>query len=124
MKIHQFLAAVAAALITAWPIHALAEESASAAPTLAVAQLTADGNLRKPADLASWVFLGASLGMGYNPGSFNAAARSFASSRSSDSRDKDSVSPTTPESLRSTLGIRASPEGRSDVARRRRFAAP
>jgi hypothetical protein len=27
----------------------------------------------KPADLTDWVFLGTSLGMGYNPGSFNAS---------------------------------------------------
>jgi hypothetical protein len=38
-----------------------------------MAQLTAAGKLTKPADLTTWVFLGASLGMGYNPGSFNAA---------------------------------------------------
>src|SRR5215510_16410112 len=38
-----------------------------------VARLTADGKLQKPADLDHWVFLGTSLGMGYNPGSFNAA---------------------------------------------------
>jgi hypothetical protein len=40
---------------------------------LEVARLTADGKLQKPADLDHWVFLGTSLGMGYNPGSFNAA---------------------------------------------------
>ena len=40
---------------------------------LQLAQFTADGKMQKPADLQSWVFLGASLGMGYNPGSFNAA---------------------------------------------------
>jgi Cytochrome P460 len=73
MKIHQILAATAAALITAWPIRALAQESAATAQAIAVARLTADGKLQKPADLDRWVFLGASLGMGYNPGSFNAA---------------------------------------------------
>jgi hypothetical protein len=41
--------------------------------TLDIARVTTDGKLQKPADLDSWVFLGASLGMGYNPGSFNAA---------------------------------------------------
>ena len=41
--------------------------------TLDIARVTAEGNLQKPADLENWVFLGASLGMGYNPGSFNAA---------------------------------------------------
>ena len=40
---------------------------------LDIARVTTDGKLQKPADLDSWVFLGASLGMGYNPGSFNAA---------------------------------------------------
>lgn len=40
---------------------------------LDVARFTPEGELQKPADLTSWVFLGASLGMGYNPGSFNAA---------------------------------------------------
>ena len=40
---------------------------------LEVARLTSDGKLQKPADLDHWVFLGTSLGMGYNPGSFNAA---------------------------------------------------
>jgi hypothetical protein len=40
---------------------------------LDVARLTDDGKLLKPADLDHWVFLGTSLGMGYNPGSFNAA---------------------------------------------------
>ncbi len=48
-------------------------QTATPAKRLEVAKLTADGNLRKPADLDSWVFLGTSLGMGYNPGSFNAA---------------------------------------------------
>jgi Cytochrome P460 len=43
------------------------------ADKLSVAQIGTDGKLQKPADLANWVFLGASLGMGYNPGSFNAA---------------------------------------------------
>lgn len=48
-------------------------QTAAPAQRLEVASLTAEGNLRKPADLDSWVFLGTSLGMGYNPGSFNAA---------------------------------------------------
>lgn len=51
-----------------------ADETAPAtANNLSVARIDADGKLQKPADLANWVFLGASLGMGYNPGSFNAA---------------------------------------------------
>ncbi len=54
---------------------ALATDAAStAAPqSLQVARLTEGGKLQKPADLSNWIFLGASLGMGYNPGSFNAA---------------------------------------------------
>jgi Cytochrome P460 len=53
---------------------ALAAAAASTqAQTLEIARLTPQGDLQKPADLASWVFLGTSLGMGYNPGSFNAA---------------------------------------------------
>jgi hypothetical protein len=40
---------------------------------LNVARFAADGSLQKPANLDSWIFLGTSLGMGYNPGSFNAA---------------------------------------------------
>jgi hypothetical protein len=43
------------------------------ADALEVARLDPAGNLLRPADLTSWVFLGASLGMGYNPGSFNAS---------------------------------------------------
>ena len=50
-------------------IEARAQEPA----TLDVARLASNGKLQRPADLESWVFLGASLGMGYNPGSFNAA---------------------------------------------------
>lgn len=38
----------------------------AAAKSLNVAQLTADGKLTKPKDLEQWVFLGTSLGMGYN----------------------------------------------------------
>jgi hypothetical protein len=38
---------------------------------LNVARFTADGQLTKPADLAQWVFLGTSLGMGYNEGQLN-----------------------------------------------------
>jgi hypothetical protein len=49
------------------------EPSQAATHTLQIAQLTPKGKLQKPADLDSWIFLGTSLGMGYNPGSFNAA---------------------------------------------------
>lgn len=53
-------------------IAAFGQTTAPAEP-IRLAQFTADGKLQKPADLDSWVFLGTSLGMGYNPGSFNAA---------------------------------------------------
>jgi hypothetical protein len=53
-------------------IAALAQTTAPA-KSIQIAQFTAGGKLQKPADLDSWIFLGTSLGMGYNPGSFNAA---------------------------------------------------
>src|ERR1043165_1030385 len=55
---------------------ALAVDSLPAPPKaqpLDIARLNAKGKLERPADLANWIFLGTSLGMGYNPGSFNAA---------------------------------------------------
>ena len=60
------------------PPAASAHSTASGAPPvdakpLEVARLNAAGKLLKPEDLHSWVFLGTSLGMGYNPGSFNAS---------------------------------------------------
>jgi hypothetical protein len=75
MRIRHNLFAVAAAVFAATSIRTVANETAAASttPTLSIARLTADGKLQRPADLASWVFLGTSLGMGYNPGSFNAA---------------------------------------------------
>ena len=62
----------AAAGALAFAVVALAQTTEMGKP-IQVAQFTADGKLQKPADLETWVFLGASLGMGYNPGSFNAA---------------------------------------------------
>src|SRR5688500_8202469 len=50
----------------------MAQAPAAAAP-LEVARFTPAGKLQKPADMTSWIFVGTSLGMGYNPGSFNAA---------------------------------------------------
>ena len=74
MKTHKILFALAAMALTSMSIRVVADESAAVSRTaLDVARLTADGKLQKPADLANWVFLGTSLGMGYNPGSFNAA---------------------------------------------------
>ena len=67
------LTAVAAGTL-ALAIAALAQDAAqSPTQSLQVAQLTPKGKLQKPSDLDSWIFLGTSLGMGYNPGSFNAA---------------------------------------------------
>ena len=43
----------------------------AAVDVLNVARFTTDGQLTKPADLAQWVFLGTSLGMGYNQAQFN-----------------------------------------------------
>jgi len=51
-----------------------ADKPAASSPAkLEIARLAPDGKLLKPDDLTDWVFLGVSLGMGYNPGSFNAA---------------------------------------------------
>jgi hypothetical protein len=66
------LAVTAIALIAITP-RVFARDPAPAAQSLEVARFTKDGKLLKPADLTDWIFLGASLGMGYNPGSFNAA---------------------------------------------------
>lgn len=75
MKTIRRLCAVAAVMSGGWMATAAADEASmpAAATALGVACLTTDGKLEKPANLERWVFLGASLGMGYNPGSFNAA---------------------------------------------------
>jgi hypothetical protein len=69
MRSLKFAWIIAAAAIT---IPVLAQ-APPAAQKIDVARFTANGKLVKPADLTDWVFLGTSLGMGYNPGSFNAA---------------------------------------------------
>jgi len=48
-------------------------QAPTATAPLDVARFTSAGKLQKPADMTSWIFVGTSLGMGYNPGSFNAA---------------------------------------------------
>ena len=75
MKTIRRLCAVAAVMSGGWMATAAADEASmpAAATALGVARLTTDGKLEKPANLERWVFLGTSLGMGYNPGSFNAA---------------------------------------------------
>jgi cytochrome c553 len=65
-------AALAVQVSAQSPATATANPPAAAKP-LDIAQFTRDGKLLKPADLTDWIFLGTSLGMGYNPGSFNAA---------------------------------------------------
>ena len=75
MKTIERFFALAAVMAGGWMTVAAADEASTpaAAQALGVARLTTDGKLEKPTDLERWVFLGASLGMGYNPGSFNAA---------------------------------------------------
>lgn len=69
---------VAAVSVIALRVSAEAPVTAATVPAAApgsldVARFSAGGKLLKPADLNEWVFLGASLGMGYNPGSIDAA---------------------------------------------------
>jgi hypothetical protein len=66
------LVAVAAGTLALAVAARAQDASQPATHTLQIAQLTPKGKLQKPADLDSWIFLGTSLGMGYNPGSFNA----------------------------------------------------
>ena len=67
-----FMAAVIGVLGLAAAVLAQTPPPAAAKP-LEIARFSPAGKLLKPADLTSWIFLGTSLGMGYNPGSFNAA---------------------------------------------------
>ena len=66
------LVAVVMAAVTVQGV-AQAPVAAATVQKLDVARFTNKGKLQKPADLTDWVFLGTSLGMGYNPGSFNAS---------------------------------------------------
>jgi hypothetical protein len=73
MNIRSILRAAALVAVAGGAVAAFAQDAQQPAPqALDIARITA-GKLQKPADLESWVFLGTSLGMGYNPGSFNAA---------------------------------------------------
>jgi hypothetical protein len=63
----------AAALICFFTSGVFAQAPVTDTAALQVASISASGKLQKPADLANWVFVGTSLGMGYNPGSFNAS---------------------------------------------------
>ena len=68
-------AAAVALSIAAWQASARddAPQAAGGAPPAAVdvAAFTADGQLQRPSNLDEWVFLGASLGMGYNARAFD-----------------------------------------------------
>lgn len=64
------VAAAVLALAT-WQVSAREEAAQAAAGKVDVATFTAEGQLRRPADLDQWVFLGASLGMGYNAAAFD-----------------------------------------------------
>jgi hypothetical protein len=69
------VAAAAADSSGAAPMSAPAKLAAAAGKpaTLDAARFTADGKLLKPKDLEQWVFVGSSLGMGYNEAQFNLA---------------------------------------------------
>jgi len=53
------------------PASQAAENEKMAGPSLEVADFSASGELLRPANLEEWVFLGASLGMGYNTVDFD-----------------------------------------------------
>jgi hypothetical protein len=67
------LAGCVATFAAAMAVTAALATDTTAPKALQVARFTGDGKMQKPADLSEWIFLGTSLGMGYNPGSFNAA---------------------------------------------------
>jgi hypothetical protein len=67
------LLGIAAALAQTPPVSMPRATQPATDEALQIARFDPKGNLLKPADLTDWVFLGTSLGMGYNPGSFNAA---------------------------------------------------
>lgn len=74
MKSNFFIRALAIMATSATcSVSSIAHDAPVAPKPLAVARMTPAGKLVKPADLSQWVFLGTSLGMGYNPGSFNAS---------------------------------------------------
>ena len=67
------LAGCVATFAAAMAVTAALAADTTAPKALQVARFTGDGKMQKPADLSEWIFLGTSLGMGYNPGSFNAS---------------------------------------------------
>lgn len=64
-------AAAAVLAVATWQASAQEKKVAPAAGAVDVAAFTTGGQLRRPADLDEWVFLGASLGMGYNAAAFD-----------------------------------------------------
>lgn len=64
-------ASFAALALAAWQVSAKTESAEAAVGKVDVATFTAEGQLRRPADLDQWIFLGASLGMGYNAAAFD-----------------------------------------------------
>lgn len=67
-------AATAALAVAAWQASAKEGSPGSAGAVVDIATFTADGQLRRPSNLDEWVFLGASLGMGYNARAFDPQA--------------------------------------------------
>jgi Cytochrome P460 len=63
-----------ASLMLALRLPGAAAADSPAAEALRVAQFTSDGKLLKPQDLESWVFVGTSLGLGYNVAQFKPTA--------------------------------------------------
>lgn len=57
--------------LMAWQVFAHDELAQPVAGKVDVATFTAEGQLRRPADLDQWIFLGTSLGMGYNAAAFD-----------------------------------------------------
>jgi hypothetical protein len=66
------LAAVTAGALSLALVAWAQKPPAAGAKQLETARLTPAGKMQKPEGLERWIFLGTSLGMGYNPGSFNA----------------------------------------------------
>lgn len=83
LRKHPFLVAIAgvaatALAVAAWQTSARGDApqpaGAATAGAVDVATFTADGSLKRPSNLDEWVFLGASLGMGYNARAFDPSA--------------------------------------------------
>ncbi len=73
MKPNTVIRALAILATSSLGASSIANDAPMTPTRLSVARVTEAGKLVKPEDLSQWVFLGTSLGMGYNPGSFNAS---------------------------------------------------